>query len=123
MTLEEMEEALENQMAQLDIEPVDSARYLEEVPASLEDFQQSDGPIPLRNVNGTLNEAGSVTEVVDLVLRYKNHSEHALFAVTSLGSQNLIMGHTWLRKHNQEIDWITREVEMSCCSGSCCSGC
>jgi len=80
-------------------------------------------PIPLRNVDGTLNEAGSVTEVVDLVLRYKNHSERALFAVTSLGSQNLIMGHTWLRKHNPEIDWTTGEVKMSRCSGSCCSGC
>ena len=26
--------------------------------------------IPVRNVDGTLNEAGSVTEVVELVLRY-----------------------------------------------------
>ena len=32
-------------------------------------------PIPIRNVDGTLNEAGSVTEVVELVLRYQNHSE------------------------------------------------
>jgi len=80
-------------------------------------------PIPLRNVDGTLNEAGSVTEVVDLTLRYKNHSERALFAVTNLGGQNLIMGHTWLRKHNPEIDWITGDVKMSRCQGSCCSGC
>jgi hypothetical protein len=32
-------------------------------------------PIPVRNVDGTLNEAGSITEMVDLILRYKNHSE------------------------------------------------
>jgi hypothetical protein len=32
-------------------------------------------PIPVYNVDGTLNEAGSITEMVDLVLRYKNHSE------------------------------------------------
>ena len=32
-------------------------------------------PIPVCNVDGTLNEAGSVTEVVELVLRYQNHSE------------------------------------------------
>jgi len=32
-------------------------------------------PIPVYNVDGTLNEAGSTTEVVDLILRYRNHSE------------------------------------------------
>ena len=80
-------------------------------------------PIPIRNVDGTLNEAGSVTEVVELVLRYRNHSECAFFAVTSLGSQKVIMGHSWLQKHNLDIDWSTGEVKMSHCSGSCCSGC
>ena len=80
-------------------------------------------PIPLFNVDGTLNEAGSVSEVADLILRYKNHSERALFAVTSLGKQDLIMGHTWLHKHNPEINWITGEVKMSRCDGRCCSGC
>ena len=80
-------------------------------------------PIPVRNVDGTLNEAGSVTEVVELVLRYWNHLEHAFFAVTSLGSQKVIMGHSWLQKHNPDIDWSTREVKMSRCSGSCCSSC
>ena len=33
------------------------------------------------------------------------------------------MGHTWLHKHNPEIDWITGEVEMSRCDRRCCSGC
>jgi len=32
-------------------------------------------PIPVYNVDGTLNEAGSITEVVDLILRYRNHSK------------------------------------------------
>ena len=74
-------------------------------------------------MDGTLNEAGSVTEIVELVLRYQNHSEHAFFAVTSLGSQKVIMGYSWLQKYNLDIDWSTREVKMSRCSGSCCSGC
>ena len=52
-----------------------------------------------------------------------NHSERAFFAVTGLGSQKVIMGHSWLQKHNLDIDWVTREVKMSRCSGSCCSGC
>jgi len=37
--------------------------------------QKLSEPIPVYNVDGTLNEAGSITEVVDLILRYRNHSE------------------------------------------------
>ena len=43
---------------------------------------------------------------------YKNHSEKTTFAVSGLGKQKLILGHSWLWKHNLEIDWITREVKM-----------
>ena len=33
------------------------------------------------------------------------------------------MGHTWLRKHNPDINWVTGDVKMSRCSRRCCSGC
>ena len=33
------------------------------------------------------------------------------------------MGHTWLWKHNPDINWVTGDVKMSRCSGRCCSGC
>ena len=75
------------------------------------------------NVDGTPNDASSITEVVDLILRYWNHSERTLFTVTSIGKQHLILGHSWLRKHNPEIDWASGEVKMSRCSVRCCSGC
>ena len=65
-------------------------------------------PILVYNVDGTLNEAGSITEVVDLILRYRNHLEWTLFAVIGLGKQKLILGHSWLQKHNPEIDCIGR---------------
>ena len=85
--------------------------------------QTLSSPIPVRNVDSTMNEAGSVTEVVELILRYRNHLERAFFAVTGLGNQKVIMGHSWLQKHNPDIDWTTGKVKMSRCSGSCCSGC
>jgi hypothetical protein len=44
------------------------------------------------NVDGTTNEAGCITEVVELIVHYETHSERALFAVTGLGRQNLILG-------------------------------
>jgi hypothetical protein len=62
-------------------------------------------PVPVFNVDGTANEASSILEVVELIIRYDRHSEHALFSVTSLRSQNMILGITWLREHNPEIDW------------------
>lgn len=80
-------------------------------------------PIPVYNIDGTPNEAGSITEVVSLILRYNNHSERTTFCVTSLGKQKLILGHSWLRKHNPEIDWAKGEVKMSRCPPRCCSGC
>src|SRR6202789_1056477 len=80
-------------------------------------------PIPVFNVNGTPNKAGSITEVVNLILHYKNHSERTTFAVCGLGKQKLILGHSWLREHNPEINWVTQEVKMSRCPPRCCPGC
>ena len=57
------------------------------------------------NVDGTPNEAGSITEIVDLILRFEDHMERTSFAVTGLGKQDLILGFTWLEEHNPEIDW------------------
>ena len=70
-------------------------------------------PILVCNVDGTANMAGAISEVAQLILRYNGHSERALFCVTGLGSQNLILGHTWLQDHNLEVDWKTGKVEMS----------
>jgi len=72
-------------------------------------------PIPVYNVNSSSNEAGQISEVVDIVLHYKTHSERTLFAVSSLKRQNMILGYTWLKDHNPEINWQTREVQMNRC--------
>ena len=80
-------------------------------------------PIPVYNVDGSANTDGSITEVAELLLRYNGHTERALFCVTGLGKQNLILGHTWLKEHNPEVDWRTGKVEMSRCSPRCCNGC
>jgi len=67
-------------------------------------------PILVYNVDGSPNEAGQISEVVDIVLRYKTHSERTLLAVSSLRKQNMILGYTWLKDHNLEVNWQTREV-------------
>jgi hypothetical protein len=76
-------------------------------------------PIPVYNVDGTLNQGGSIQEEVDLVLSFKNHTEKTTFAVCDLGDKAAIIGHTWLVQHNPEIDWRTGEVSFSRCPPNC----
>jgi transposase InsO family protein len=80
-------------------------------------------PIPVYNVDGTRNEAGSITEVLDITMRYKSHSERAILAVTSLGRQDMLLGLPWLREHNPEVDWRTGEVKMTRCLHGRCTQC
>jgi hypothetical protein len=76
-------------------------------------------PIPVFNVDGTPNEAGKIDEIADVVLRYDGHAERTQFAITQLGKQSMILGFTWLKEHNPEIDWQSKEVRMSRCPTSC----
>jgi len=70
-------------------------------------------PILVYNMDGSPNEAGQISKVVDVVLHYKTHSERTLLAVSSLGKQSMILGYTWLKDHNPEVNWQTREVHMN----------
>jgi len=79
--------------------------------------------IPVFNVNGSPNKAGQISEVMDVVLCYKTHSERMLLAVSGLGKQSLILGYDWLKDHNPRIDWEKGEVEMTCCPLQCERGC
>ena len=67
------------------------------------------------NVNSSPNEAGQISEVVDVVLCYKTHSERMLLAISGLGKQSLILGYDWLKDHNPKIDWKKEKVEMTHC--------
>ena len=58
--------------------------------------------IPVYNVDGTPNEAGHITEVIDLIVQYKDHSKWVMFHVTSIGQTMIILRHTWLMKYNPE---------------------
>jgi predicted aspartyl protease len=70
-------------------------------------------PIPVYNVDGSPNAAGEIKDIAEVTLRYKDHTELAHFAITQLGKQNIILGYSWLRQHNPEVDWVAKEVNMS----------
>lgn len=76
-------------------------------------------PIPVFNIDGTHNEGGYITEEVELLMRYKDHKEKAVFAVCSLGKTEFIIGFPWLKEHNPEVDWQSGEINMSRCPPAC----
>jgi len=66
--------------------------------------QKLEHPIEVYNIDGSVNRGGSITEEVTLILSYQGHKECAVFEVCDLGKSNLIIGYTWLHKHNPEVD-------------------
>ena len=79
--------------------------------------------IPVFNVDGSSNEAGQISEVINVLLHYKTHSERMLLAVSGLGKQSLILGYNWLKDHNPKIDWEKEKVKMTRCPLRCEGGC
>jgi len=78
--------------------------------------------IPVFNIDSSSNEARQISEVVDVVLRYKMHSERMLLAVSGLGKQSLILGYDYLKDHNPKIDWKKGEVKITHCLLRCEGG-
>jgi len=76
-------------------------------------------PIPVYNVDGTLNQGGSIKEEIELLMTFQNHTERATFAICDLGDKLAIIGHNWLFLHNPEINWKTGEVSFSRCPDHC----
>ena len=43
----------------------------------------------------------------------------AVSVVCNLGKSNIIIGFTWLKKHNPEIDWKTGHIQFTRCPQDC----
>jgi hypothetical protein len=52
--------------------------------------------IKVYNIDGTLNQGGSITEEITLMMSHRGHKERAVFEVCNLGKAMLIVGHPWL---------------------------
>ena len=67
-------------------------------------MQKLDKLIRMYNVDGTLNQDGSITHETTMMMSHKGHHEKAVFEVCDLGKSDIIICFTWLKKHNLEID-------------------
>jgi hypothetical protein len=69
-------------------------------------------PEVLTVVDGRTSVAGDLTHEVTIQLLIDQHLENVVFQVTKLGSVPLILGKTWLRRHNPLIDWVNNTVNF-----------
>ena len=76
-------------------------------------------PIRVFNMDGSRNSAGDVTHAVNLTADFLGHREELCTEVTNLGKNSLILGYTWLKKHNPSIDWEKGMVKFLRCPCPC----
>jgi len=62
-------------------------------------------PRPVFNVDGTLNQHGTITHACDLLVTKGNKRERQRFFVTNLGRDRLLFGYPWFKAFKPEIDW------------------
>jgi hypothetical protein len=61
-------------------------------------------PIPVFNIDGTLNKDGSIEETVSVQVEGSGPIKNLWCFVTELGDDNMILGLLWLEKHNPDVD-------------------
>src|SRR5260370_37737923 len=66
--------------------------------------------VPVHNIDGTPNENGSITEEVEVILQYGQHTEKVCLAVTNLRWQTIIIVHLWLAHQNPKGDSAPQHV-------------
>ena len=76
-------------------------------------------PIHVFNIDGSCNSAGDITHAVNVTVNFLGHREELCTKVTNLRKNSLILGYTWLRKHNLTIDWEKGTVKFNWCLRSC----
>ncbi|CDO76069.1 hypothetical protein BN946_scf184814.g2 [Trametes cinnabarina] len=76
-----------------------------------------DEPVAIRAVDDRPIADGLITHEVLTQLTLRSHSEHLALAIVSV-PYPVILGLDWLERHNPSIDWVRRELELSCCGES-----
>ena len=61
-------------------------------------------PIPVYNIDRTQNSAGSITHAAELIVKFQGHHEKITAEVMDLGKISFILGFSWLKRHNPDID-------------------
>ena len=71
------------------------------------------------NVDRTQNSTGSITHAAELIVEFQGHREKITAEVMDLGKNSFILGFSWLKHHNPDIDWTKEIVKMTHCPQHC----
>ena len=70
-------------------------------------------PIPVYQLDGEKTSTRDITGYINMVMKICDHKESIQFYVPKLGKMDIFLGYMWLRKHNPEIDWVTKWVSLT----------
>jgi len=62
-------------------------------------------PYCVINVDGTPNKVGQITEYVQAYVEIRSHKTTQHLFVINLGNKEMMIGYSYLYKHNPNINW------------------
>ena len=71
-------------------------------------------PIPVYNADGSINQAGSITEFAIVELTIDDHKEQIAMGLSQLSTHTIFLGYDWLWKHNPIVNWQDHTLEFTC---------
>jgi len=69
--------------------------------------------------NADRTKNGEVTKVAPLEIEINGHKKTLEAAVIDLDGTDMFLGHDWLVKHNQEVNWRNGTIKFIRCPGNC----
>lgn len=68
-------------------------------------------PLTVKNVDGTTNRGGTITQFCNLWVRRGDRTEKLGFYVANLGRDRLILGYPWFQRFNPVFDWANNTLQ------------
>src|SRR6266702_2429604 len=68
-------------------------------------------PRMVQNVDGTENQASTITKYCNLYVKKGQEKKKQRFFVANLGRDCLILGHPWFQAFNPQINWAKNKLE------------
>ena len=68
-------------------------------------------PLIVHNMDGTVNQGGTITSYCNLWVRRGTQVEKLGFYVANLGRDRMILGYPWFQKFNPNFNWETNTLE------------
>ena len=69
-------------------------------------------PMPVRNADGSKNRDGPITEYLPVCFEMGKYCMTADFYITNIGNEDAILGMTWLKEYNPNIDWVSHTLHV-----------